>query len=190
MRDALAIAATITAVALLGGCGPNGESLASSVPDSGGADQTASSESQSSHFWAAVEDGEYAYPEALTDEERSEGEASSKVLMFRYLGVNNGVYKVAGDDNGELTIAECQKDCAVIKITDPNGAVEYMTFNATSIVGEALTDAFDGQLEQYKQGTVPETALPTWSPSSGVLADDVAGNMANERSSEPVQTPN
>ncbi|MDQ2861540.1 MAG: hypothetical protein M3T55_12625 [Pseudomonadota bacterium] len=148
------------------------------------------------HNWSYREGQEYGYPGAISEDEQKAGQAIASVQMFRFLGTQNGVYTVARVANGAATIASCANPCQVVKLSS-GGLMQRVTFNPESIVGAALTDAFNGQMEVYGSGApvpapqpnasppVPATPVPAAAPS----ADPYAADKIAEREGDASRTP-
>lgn len=73
--------------------------------------------------------------------------------MFRYLGERGGVYSLGHSANGVQMVSTCERPCVVIKsiIADSDGStVTRHQFMPGTVIGEAFTDALNGQLEVYR----------------------------------------
>jgi hypothetical protein len=55
-------------------------------------------------------------------------------------------------------LVSCTNPCEVVKLVNRFGGIQHMTFAPTSIIGAALTDAFNGQLEIYRSPDVQAEA--------------------------------
>ena len=153
----LAFAASLTLVA----CQPAGNSTAAdSNATSGEAANT-----PSAHHWLIRDGQEYGYSSALSENDQLAGRGASDVIMFRYLGVTNGIYKLASLQGTDYFVTSCKNPCSVIKYyanADVSALTKYITFNPDTVIGEALTDAFNGQLEVY--GSTPPGQSATTAP--------------------------
>ncbi|WP_374572579.1 hypothetical protein [Phenylobacterium sp.] len=105
------------------------------------------------HNWFYQEGREYGYQGALSEADQRAGVGAPEVFMYRYLGEKDGVYSVATVSHGTYAVASCTNPCEVVKIVaaDAFGRdVQRLAFNPDTIVGLALEDAFNGQLELYE----------------------------------------
>ena len=100
-----------------------------------------------SHNYDFVEDGSYGYVSAVSEDDRKRGVAIGNVLLFRYLGKIEGVYRIQLlSDSGQVTgYYECPRQCGAIK-SYVGGAMRRIPYNPTSMVGAAFEDAFLGKL--------------------------------------------
>lgn len=94
------------------------------------------------HNWIYKEGLTYGYASGLSEDDKKAGKAISDVVMLRYLGTKDGLYRLLSVDDG--TIESCANPCRVIKA----GSDHYM-YNPNSVIGAALQDAFNGKLEVY-----------------------------------------
>ena len=94
----------------LSACGASGSNTLSANTASANASPPADI-----HNWIVHEKGAYGYSVAVSKEQSDAGQAAGEVLMFRYLGVENGEYRLSQDENPGL-IATCANPCAAIKI--------------------------------------------------------------------------
>lgn len=91
----------------------------------------------------------YMYVSAVSHEDQEKGRATGDVVMFRYLGQSDGLYRLAilDDSERQIAVAECQNPCAVITERFSSGRVSRVGFSQESIIGSAFADAFNGFLE-------------------------------------------
>lgn len=102
------------------------------------------------HNWTSKDGDEYAYASEISEDDRKAGKAVADVVMFKYLGEHDGNYTVQSTQNGVTATAECSNPCQIVKVTSrsPLGVnVQHVTFTEASLVGAALTDAMNGQME-------------------------------------------
>jgi hypothetical protein len=95
------------------------------------------------------EGNSYLYVAAVSEEERKRGKSAGDVVIFQYLGMRDGVHRLASlDDAGaRIALSECASPCKVIKRTMRSGAVDRLGFNPESIIGSAFLDAINGHLK-------------------------------------------
>lgn len=145
-----------------------------------------------SHIWEYREGQEYGYAGALSEDDQKAGRAVAPVHMFRYIGEANGVYTVADASDGMMTVASCSNPCQVVKIFG-GGSMERVTFNPESLVGAALTDAFNGQMEIYGSAlatsaqpvpVAPEPPPPPVSPAPQTAPVEASDPYAADRAAE------
>lgn len=130
-----AAAATMTILAL-GGC-----DAASTSND------TATAASDDHHY--SMKDGEaYGYEHALSEEDKKSGVASKSLEMFRYAGVDAGVYRLVLGDKSDPYEITCEKPCKFMKTFEvgQEDKAERHAFDTTSIMGSAMEDAQEGKL--------------------------------------------
>lgn len=122
-----------------------------------------------SHNYDFVEDGSYGYVSAVSEEDRKRGVAIGDVLLFRYLGKSEGVYRMQWlNDSGQVVgYYECPRQCGAIK-SYTSGAMRRIPYNPRSLVGAAFEDAFLGKLlaKPIAPVTVPATEEPVQPPAS------------------------
>jgi hypothetical protein len=138
------------AIAMLGGCGRQGGASAVSLGSGASSAPSAAPVSAApEHQWASQEGDLYGYIAAQTEEDKKAGIGSSAVIMFRYLGARDGVHYLETGGVGNRTVYACANPCKIVKSTtwDVTGeSSDRRTFDPDSIIGAALTDAFNGQL--------------------------------------------
>ena len=143
------------------------------------------------HNWSYREGQEYGYPGVVSEDAQKAGQAVARVQMLRFLGAQNGVYTVAQVSDGMMMTASCANPCEVVKIYS-GGAMQRVTFNPESIVGAALTDAFNGQMEIYGAGApapAPQPSAPPPVPATPAAAaapsaDPYAADKTAEREAD------
>lgn len=154
----IAILALIGTVANCGG--DKGQNPPAATPPSTSADTAVPPPPPPpSHHWTYRDGAEYGYQGALSDDQKKAGQVAADVSMFRYLGEVDGIYTVEGRANGDVVQASCKNPCDVVKLVTVapyRSAPVHVAFNEDSIVGAALTDAFNGQLQIYSATHAPE----------------------------------
>jgi hypothetical protein len=169
----------IMGAALLAGCGgsdgaSNDATAAASTPAT-----------EPAHNWTYREGDEYGYAAAVSEDQQKAGQGAGQVTMFRYLGQSGGVYTVASEsDGGWLAYASCANPCQVIKLVGP-GSIEHVVFNPNTIVGEALADAFNGQLEVYGDSAADRAEAAKASAAEAASAPPPPSSDGNESSATP-----
>lgn len=111
------------------------------------------------HNYDFAEDGAYGYVSAVSEENRKRGIAIGDVLLFRYLGKSDGLYRIQWlNDSGQIIgYYECSRQCRAIK-SYSGGAMRRIPYNPTSMVGAAFEDAFLGKL-RAKPIAVPKPVV-------------------------------
>ena len=122
-------AAALVFVAGVAGCGPR------QTPHPRAA---APPPTSTTHSWLYRVGQDYAY------EEDAPG-AKPVVQTYRYLGQRGGLYTLKF---GGHTVS-CANPCDVIHLSDGGFHVERLAFDPNTIIGAALTDAFNGQMQVY-----------------------------------------
>lgn len=99
------------------------------------------------HNYNFAEDGAYGYVSAVSEEDRKRGVAIGDVLLFRYLGKSEGLYRIQWlNDSGQvISYYECPRQCGAIKAY-AGGTMHRIPYNPQSLVGAAFEDAFLGKL--------------------------------------------
>lgn len=104
------------------------------------------------HNYSIVEDKEYGYTPALSEDEARRGVAAATLIMVRYAGVQNAKYQIYIKEGNVHTVFECAAQCKFFKMmTFVNGAhVRTDRIEAVSgtVAFAALEDAVAGQLEE------------------------------------------
>jgi hypothetical protein len=108
------------------------------------------------HNYALEEDGEYGYPPAISDDERSQGITTKPLVMVRYRGEKDGTYVLEEtDDSGAVFRMECEGLCKYVKtkvIVDGQVIKTATVPNAPeSLMHAVFEDAMDGQLKPYSK---------------------------------------
>jgi hypothetical protein len=103
------------------------------------------------HNYTARDGFAYSYVAPFSDEAKNAGVNTGKVFTYRYLGERNGVYTLDTNDMSGLLLT-CTNPCTVLIMIDANDGsiINKADFDPQSIEGLAFTDAFNGQLEVYK----------------------------------------
>lgn len=120
----------------LAGCGPGRtahEQAAAPTPPT-----------STAHSWLYRVGQDYAYEEAAP------GQTKPVVQTYRYLGQRDGLYTL---QFGGHTVS-CANPCQVIHLSDGGFHVERLAFDPNTIIGAALTDAFNGQMQVYDPAKV------------------------------------
>jgi len=141
-------------VAALFGCGPSGTppQEVSAQPE---AAKSAQVQSVPSHHYALQDGLEYGYEEAVSAAAQNQGQVASKLLMFKYLGMRDGVLQFHAK-NGEFHIVfQCELPCDFVKQTVFYGMKPQNTEHIRAVEGSivwALTrDAMNGFLKKYEK---------------------------------------
>lgn len=130
-RIAPTAAAAIVVALALAGCGPRPATPRQAAGPAPPASTT--------HSWLYRVGQDYAYEEDVP------GQAKPVVQVYRYLGRQGGLYTLRF---GGHTVS-CANPCQVIHLSDGGFHVERLAFDPNTIIGAALTDAFDGQMQVY-----------------------------------------
>ena len=131
----------------MGGCSPQRAARrpnAASAPSNQSAN-TAPSPTSTTHNWQYRSGQDYAYQEDVSQDPKRAGQAAATVQIYRYLGEHEGVFAL---QFGGHTVT-CANPCQVIHVSDGGFHVERVAFDPNTIIGAALTDAFNGQLQIY-----------------------------------------
>ena len=93
----------------------------------------------------------YLYVTAVSDEDKTKGNATGKVVMYQYLGIFQSKYRLRNvAENGQpLTTWECPTPCRIIKSVGI--PVQRVPFEPTSIIGAAFEDAIAGRLQPIER---------------------------------------
>jgi hypothetical protein len=137
-------AAIIVLTAMLLGCSPAPTTSSATSDSAAGSTSAAAAEAPPTHNWSYREGNTYGYPAALSDNDKKAGQGATDVAMFKFLGEKDGIYKLSSGG----VVASCANPCQVIKVGEGQYA-QHMTFDPETVIGEAFTDAFDGQMEIY-----------------------------------------
>lgn len=103
-----------------------------------------------------VEDGEYGYQPAISEEEANNGVATTALAMVRYQGQKNGVYVLEmHDESGSIFRMECKDPCEYVKtrVIFQGQTIKSETVpNApNSLMHAVFEDAMGGKLTPYKK---------------------------------------
>jgi len=115
-------------------------------------DSTATGDSN--HYYAVYADGEYGYEQAISQDDINAGKGASPLIMFKYLGENDGVHQVILTDNdGSQVVSECTSPCKYFKASVLNYGYfirkEMMAAAPGTIGAMVFLDAFQGKLKPY-----------------------------------------
>jgi hypothetical protein len=128
------------------------------------------------HRYGFREGSTYGYITAVSEEDQKTGKATGEVVMFRYHGNEDGIYRLTSVDAAgrEFLRYECTKPCVAIKVFGPAGP-ERIAYAPDSIIGSAFDDAMAGQLEQGQvaKAHITPTATSEW---AGKYDGDFEGN--------------
>lgn len=106
-----------------------------------------------SHNYSLEEDGEYGYEGAISENDKNNGVAASKVLMFRYLGEKDGTYTVQMKSGDSSQLTTCKAPCDFVKNKRyfAGQLVQSDTIRAgdDSIIHAVFEDAQNGMLKLY-----------------------------------------
>ncbi len=144
---AIILGVLILAVAGAAYCGGAGPKPDAATPVAAPAEPEASP--PPTHHWVYQEGKEYGYAAAISEDEQRAGRAASEITMYRFLGEKDGVYSIATKTPYGLVVAACANPCQVVKVTAGGEVLSRAQFDEDTIVGSALTDAFNGQMEVY-----------------------------------------
>jgi hypothetical protein len=125
----------IVLVLAAAGCGPR----QASHPQAASVAAAPPPSTSTTHSWLYRVGQDYAY------EEDAPGQAKPVVQTYRYLGQRNGLFTL---QFGGHTVS-CANPCDVIHVSDGGFHVERLAFDPNTIIGAALTDAFNGQMRVY-----------------------------------------
>lgn len=102
------------------------------------------------HFYAIKDGMEYGYAPAISTNDKNEGRAASKLLMFNYLGAKGSVHQVMLKNGDIRTVAECEKPCEFAKIYVFSGprfvSKEILQLDPGAILQLVFADAMRGKL--------------------------------------------
>ena len=99
------------------------------------------------HHWAYKNGVDYGYVSASHAE--GQDAAAATPTIFRYLGVQDGVYTVVELDNGAVVAASCAKPCQEVRLRGQD-LDQTLALSPDSLVAAALADAMAGQLDIYR----------------------------------------
>lgn len=121
------------------------------------AETNAPAEMPPDHYYVYAEkDGTYGYTRPLSQEDINSGTAENELVLIRYLGEQNGIYKaITTNPDGSEGLISCSKPCQFITVqTIDNGQViNKEVIPAADTLGQAImTDAINGKLKVYKHG--------------------------------------
>jgi hypothetical protein len=122
------------------GCGPRQAAHPQAAPVAAAQPPPTST----THSWLYRVGQDYAYEEDVP------GQAKPVVQTYRYLGQRNGLFTL---QFGGHTVS-CANPCDVIHVSDGGFHVERLAFDPNTIIGAALTDAFNGQMQVYDPAKV------------------------------------
>jgi len=125
----------IILVLAIAGCGPR----QASHPQAAQVTPAPSPPTSTTHSWLYRVGQDYAYEEDVA------GQAKPVVQTYRYLGQRDGLFTL---QFGGHTVT-CANPCDVIHVSDGGFHVERLAFDPNTIIGAALTDAFNGQMQVY-----------------------------------------
>jgi hypothetical protein len=91
----------------------------------------------------------YLYASAVSEEDQKKGKAVGSVLLFRYLGVRDGIHNLASVDNSGRVLAryQCSTPCRIIK-RDLAGETDRIPYSPASVIGAVFEDAINGNLKE------------------------------------------
>jgi hypothetical protein len=106
------------------------------------------------HYYSLKDGYEYGYKQGLSDADKEQGLMAKALAMFKYSGEKNGVYQVYSKQGSVVTTVECAKPCEFMKVmvfAEGIGHVstERMPFTPDTLGWTVITDAQNGQLEQF-----------------------------------------
>jgi hypothetical protein len=105
------------------------------------------------HRWTYKNGVDYGYIDA-EHKVVQPGAPAPETTVFRYLGVQDGVYTVIELEGGAVVAASCAKPCQQVRLRGQD-LDQTLALSPDSTVAAALADAMAGQLEIYHP---PETA--------------------------------
>lgn len=102
-----------------------------------------------------VRDGqEYGYEPAISENQRSSGQAAAEIRMFSYLGRKGDVYQVMLKDDNVRSVVECEKPCDFGKIYTFVGdrfvRKDTVRLAPDAIASAAVRDAMRGELNPLR----------------------------------------
>jgi hypothetical protein len=162
----LGVLALLALIVLLATCSGNQEAPKATAPPGATAEAPAVPvpvDVTPPHAWQHRDGQEYGYETVLSEEDKHVGKAAADILMFRYLGEAGGIYTVEQVGNGLRVRASCTNPCDLVRvrtITPFGSTTQRIAFAPDSIIGAALTDAFNGQMDRYR----PAKSRPEASP--------------------------
>lgn len=126
----------------------------------------------------------YLYVSAISEDDEKAGRSAGNVSMYRYLGEREGTYRLAilRDDGDQVALAECVRNCKVIKLTWADGAISRVGYNSSSIIGSAFEDAFNGNLVRSKRATI-ETVSKKPAENTSVIPSAFLGDWDDDTES-------
>lgn len=91
----------------------------------------------------------YYYAAALSEDDKKAGKAAGSVVVFRYRGEKDGVFKL----ESEGVTFRCKNPCSIIRGVDKYGNEQNMQYVPESIIGSAFDDAFNGFMATGSAGS-------------------------------------
>ncbi len=108
------------------------------------------------HYWMSRDGDEYLYQAALSADQKAAGQNASNIVRYTFRRHTAGKWMLMENDPGQNALVTCDDPCKTVTfmVRDPFGGVESreVVFSDTSIVGEAIHDAMDGQMAQETNG--------------------------------------
>ena len=109
------------------------------------------------HNYSMVQDREYGYERALSENDKNSGLAAASLVMVRFLGESNGTYSAQMSDGNSKLIFSCSDACEFIK---------SKTYYAGSLIKTETVRSVDGSiLHAVMQDAMTGQLLPTAPPT-------------------------
>ncbi|HEY1772524.1 MAG TPA: hypothetical protein VGH91_04960 [Gammaproteobacteria bacterium] len=110
------------------------------------------------HNYVYEKNGMYGYQQELSQDDVNSGTAAKPLMMIRYLGVKNGVYRAMlldeSDTPGASNIISCSSPCAYMTLETVYGGqvLSKQTVPTSGTMGGGiLSDAMNNKLQVYGQ---------------------------------------
>lgn len=130
-----------------------------------------------SHYYSIHDGAEYGYEQAISEDGRRQGQAASKLMMFKFLGERNSVLQFHTKDGNDIHIViQCERPCEFAKqmifYRTKLQRKEHIRASEGSIAWALAQDAMNGYLTQFtkeRDGTPSELWIeehdgPKWRP--------------------------
>jgi hypothetical protein len=85
----------------------------------------------------------FYYTSEISQDDRNAGKTAADVVVFRYQGNKDGIYKL----NSNGFTFRCKNPCTIIKGIGPYDVEQNVEFNSSSVIGSAFVDAFNGFMD-------------------------------------------
>jgi|GEM_PF-3140062 len=105
------------------------------------------------HLYSILQDGEYGYEQALSDDDTKAGRAVKPMVMVRYLGKRGGTQRWATVDGAINTVFSCKDACEFVRQDIYSGvnpvSAQTMRVGPGSILAAVVEDVQNEQLQVY-----------------------------------------